>query len=129
MQPTVDRIQAAVQSANNRWQSPFPGFTSGSDIRTSDNALLVHLYGGLEHAANNDWLNAGRRLIDKTYVDMLWHVQNLLPLRACKPESVAASLDTFITEEIKPAWPGLYQLDEAGNIIDDGIELTILELK
>ncbi len=59
-------IDTAYSVALTRWQTPFSGFTSGHDNRTSDKALLTLVYGGLEHAANHEWLNAGRRLIDRT---------------------------------------------------------------
>jgi len=85
-------IKAAHAVALARWETPFPGFASGHDPRTSDNALLTLLYGGLVHAADHDWLNAGRRLIDKTYIDMLWHVQDLTNMRAIRPEQIAAAL-------------------------------------
>ena len=103
-------LEQAVASALHRWEAPFPGFTSGRDPRSSDNALLVLTYGGLEHAARHDWLNAGRRLIDKTYIDILWHVQQLTDMRACNAERVAAALDDFIRAHIAPAWESLWTL-------------------
>lgn len=91
-----DVIRAAEAESLHRWSSPWPGFTSGHDPRTSDNALLVQLHGSVEHAAAHDWQNAGRRLVDKTYVHMLWHVAGLLPFRSVGPERVAAALDPFV---------------------------------
>lgn len=113
LQITSDQIQAARDTAALRWQSPYRGFASGFDTRTSDNALLVQIYGGLNHAANHEWLNAGRRLIDKTYINMLWHVQSLLPMSACSPESISAALDNFILEHIRPIWLALPKLSDS----------------
>ena len=73
--------------------------------------MLVLTYGGLVHAAQHEWLNAGRRLIDKTYIDILWHVQHLTALRTCRPEQIAAALDNFIRDRIAPLWDGLADRD------------------
>lgn len=105
-----DPIHAAHAAALARWSDPFPGFASGHDRRTSDEGLLGVTHGGLDHAARHDWLNAGRRLIDKTFIDMLWHVQGLTGLRGIRAEQVAADLDTFIDRLVKPAWHGLPHL-------------------
>lgn len=106
-------IKASQASALARWQTPFPGFASGHDPRTSDNALLTLLYGGLAHASDHDWLNAGRRLIDKTYVEMLWQVQALGEMRTCRPEQVSAALDNFIQGTLRDHWDALPALDPA----------------
>ena len=53
---TSEQIQSAYDLAIIRWQNPFPGFASGFDKRTSDNALLVQFYWGLTHAAKHEWL-------------------------------------------------------------------------
>ena len=108
--PSNNPFNIAHAAALSRWNRPFPGFTSGHDQRTSDRGLLTLLYGGLEHAARHEWLNAGRRLIDKTYVDMLWHVQGLTNMRVSRPEQIAAALDRFIADTVRPGWtdlPGL----------------------
>lgn len=113
MQITSTQIQLAQDAAILRWQKSYRGFTSGFDKRTSDNALLVQLYGGLNHAANHEWLNAGRRLIDKTYINMLLHVQSLLPMSVCDPERISAALDNFILEHIRPVWFTLSALNDS----------------
>jgi hypothetical protein len=117
-------IDAAHAAALARWSQPFAGFTSGRDPRTSDRALLTLLYGGLEHAARYDWQNAGRRLIDKTYVDMLWHVQGLANLRVARPEQIAAALDGFVTGTVRPRWQDLGHLtpDEAMEVAAAWVE-------
>lgn len=106
-------IKAAQAAALARWQTPFPGFASGHDPRTSDNALLCLMYGGLAHAADHDWLNAGRRLIDKTYIEMLWQVQALDNMRTCRPEQISAALDNFIQGTLSQHWDILPALDTA----------------
>lgn len=106
-------IKAAHSVALARWQTTFPEFASGHDSRTSDNALLTSLYGGLAHAADHEWLNAGRRLIDKTYIEMLWHVQGLGSMRACRPEQISASLDNFIQGMLRRQWRDLSILSPA----------------
>jgi hypothetical protein len=106
----------AHAAALQRWQSPFHGFTSGHDPRSSDAALMVLTYGGLVHAARHEWLNAGRRLIDRTYIDILWHVQHLTAMRACRAEQIAAALDGFIRDRIAPLWdqlPGFGDMQKA----------------
>lgn len=109
-----EALHAAHADALIRWQAPFAGFTSGHDPRTTDNALLVLMYGGLEQAARHAWQNAGRRLIDKTYVDILWHVQQLTQMRTCPPERIAAALDDFIRETVAPAWEGHADMGSTG---------------
>jgi hypothetical protein len=106
-------FQMAHAAALARWDRPFPGFASGHDRRTSDQGLLTLTYGGLAHAARYQWLNAGRRLIDKTYVDMLMQVQGLSDLRSVRPEQIAAALDRFIVDLVQPVWADLAQLSEA----------------
>ncbi|MCP3869620.1 MAG: hypothetical protein GY703_16315 [Gammaproteobacteria bacterium] len=105
-------IDTAHTAALVRWQEPFSGFASGQDPRTSDQTLRGLMYGGLEHAARYGWLNAGRRLIDKTYIDMLWHVQGLTNMRAVRPEQVSAALDGLIQETVRTVW---HELAGLGN--------------
>jgi hypothetical protein len=109
--PDRTALDQACAAALRRWQTPSSEFASGRDPRSSDNALLVLTYGGLVHAAQHEWLNAGRRLIDKTYIDILWHVQHLTALRTCRPEQIAAALDNFIRDRIAPLWDGLADRD------------------
>ena len=109
--PDRTALDQACSAALRRWQTPSSEFASGRDPRSSDNALLVLTYGGMVHAAQHEWLNAGRRLIDKTYIDILWHVQHLTALRTCRPEQIAAALDNFIRDRIAPLWDGLADRD------------------
>ncbi len=55
-----------------RWEKPNPNFASGFDERSSDSGLLENFYGSYVNAKNQQWLNGGRALIDKTYLKMLW---------------------------------------------------------
>lgn len=105
-------IVRAHTAALQRWSTPFAGFTSGHDPRTSDNALLIITYGGLVHAADHAWQNAGRRLIDKTYIDILWHVQGLSTIRTCRAEQIAAALDNFIRDQVAAVWDDLPALND-----------------
>lgn len=108
-------LKPAQKVCHHCWNSPLPEFTSGKDIRTSDNGLLVLTYGNLHQSAKSQWLNAGRSLIDKTYIQMLWHVQSLTHIQAIRAENVAAALDNFIREEIQPLWADLYEMDNVTN--------------
>jgi len=104
----VDPAQAVCC---HRWNSPISSFTSGQDIRTTDNALLVLTYGNLHYAANSNWVNAGRSLVDKTYIDMLRHVQSLTNISTFDKEKVSAELDNFIRQFIRPFWDNMVIMD------------------
>lgn len=97
-------LQDAETSAFHKWSSPSKHFTSGFDPRSSDNALLALMSGGLSHAQQNDWLNAGRRLIDKTYVQILFVTQGLANIPFINAEITATALDNFIRDHIAPKW-------------------------
>jgi hypothetical protein len=102
--------QAATIELLRNWQQPHPDFTSGQDDRSSENALLVLLYGGLEKAARYGWLNTGRTLVDKTYLRILWVTQRLAPTGISFDE-LAARLDGFIRRELQPHWDTLDGLE------------------
>lgn len=97
-------LEEAHARALNKWSAPNKRFTSGFDPRSSDNALLALMSGGLSNAQQNDWLNAGRRLIDKTYVQILFVTQGLTAIPFINAELTAASLDNFIRDHIAPKW-------------------------
>jgi hypothetical protein len=120
MKSIDNEMSAAEATALSRWRQPCADFASGQDPRTSDEGLLRLTYGGLVHAARFDWLNAGRRLIDKTYVDMLWHVQELTGMRTVQPAAIAAALDGFIVDTVRPAWHDLPRLSA-----EDGLAVSI----
>nr|WP_067291549.1 hypothetical protein [Marinobacterium profundum] len=102
--------QAVAIELPQSWQQPHPDFTSGLDARSSENALLVLMYGGLEKAARYGWLNAGRTLIDKTYLRILWITQQLAPTGISFDE-LASRLDGFIRRELQPRWDELDSLE------------------
>lgn len=106
-------LSEAHACALNKWSTPNKHFTSGFDPRSSDNALLTLMSGGLRHAQQNDWLNAGRRLIDKTYVQILFVTQGLTDIPFINAELTAASLDNFIRDHIAPSWIRIH--DTQGN--------------
>jgi hypothetical protein len=107
MQPAPQAPDSAILE---RWSQPHPYFTSGTDMRSSDNALLVLLYGGLEKASRYGWLNAGRTLIDKTYLRILWITQQLEP-PGISFDELASRLDGFIRAELQPVWDTLAELE------------------
>ncbi|MBS7690637.1 hypothetical protein I0E98_09845 [Pseudomonas lalucatii] len=90
------------------WQQPHPAFAAGRDARSSDNGLLLTCYGNLARAAGAAWQNAGRTLIDKTYLRMLGDRAGL-DFLGLSADELAARLDGFIRRELAPRW---VQLDE-----------------
>lgn len=102
--------QAPYATILQYWHQPHPAFTSGQDARSSENALLVLMYGSLEKAARFGWLNAGRTLIDKTYLRILWATQGLESAGTSFDE-LAARLDGFIRTELKSRWDDLDKLE------------------
>tara|TARA_R110000744_G_scaffold21536_9_gene55633 strand:+ start:1613 stop:2287 length:675 start_codon:yes stop_codon:yes gene_type:complete len=96
------------------WSTPSPLAGSGFDSRSSENGLLVIMYGSLEHAAQFGWLNAGRTLVDKTYIRLLWQAKQL-PTLGLTHHDIATQLELFIRAELQPKWAELKHLtpDEA----------------
>ncbi|MFC6671034.1 hypothetical protein [Marinobacterium aestuariivivens] len=101
-------LRKTSQVARERWQQPHPSFSSGRDPRSSENAMLVLFYGSLEKAARYGWLNAGRTLVDKTYLRILWTAR-ALPGNGLSFDEMAARLDSFIRAELQPQWVQLAQ--------------------
>lgn len=106
-------IQSVFTSACKRWDQPHPEYTSGFDSRSSEQGMLALFYGGLAHAADYNWLNAGRALIDKTYLNLLWQVEKIPNLQAVPPEKIAMSLDQFIRNNLAPVWHDLTSMEES----------------
>lgn len=92
------------------WSQPSPNVGSGHDARSSENGLLTIMYGSLEHAARFDWLNAGRTLVDKTYISILWQAADLPPT-GVEPTRKASNLDAFVRTELEPLWDNFHDLD------------------
>lgn len=109
---TEQEIMMAHGFALSHWHQPNNRFTSGFDPRSSDNAMLTLLYGGLARAKQHNWLNAGRRLIDKTYVHILGTTQGLSAMSFSNAEQIAATLDSFIRERLAPLWSSFSHQEE-----------------
>lgn len=102
----------------DNWQRANPLFATGNDPRSSDNMLLLLLYGGLHKAASYGWQNAGRTLVDKTYLAILAQCTQL-DMQGLSTDELAARLDGFIRQELAPRWQTVCQSHG-----DNGLELT-----
>lgn len=102
---TLDNLRLVQLGERLRqaWQQPHPAFASGMDARSSENALLLQLYGSLAKAAGCGWQNAGRTLIDKTYLRILKDCSGL-DFQGLSVDELAARLDGFIRQELTPRW-------------------------
>lgn len=105
------------------WNTPRPDVLSGFDQRSSDAGLLTLFFGSLAHASQHQWLNAGRTLIDKTYIQMLWEAKKL-SFDGLTSHDIANALDTFIRSEIVPVWDTLHDLDTQAQ---NALAITLLE--
>lgn len=94
---------AIAQHTAQQWSRPSALVGSGNDNRSSHNGLLTIFYSSLERAAHYGWLNAGRTLIDKTYINILWQAASL-PSIGVEPTKIASNLDAFIRSELEPVW-------------------------
>ncbi|MBY4678834.1 hypothetical protein [Marinobacterium arenosum] len=102
-------LQMVDEDPRVRWSSPHPAFSSGHDARSSECGLLTLFYGNLERASRYAWLNAGRTLIDKTYLSILWQTQGLPPT-GIDNTRLAGNLDSFIRSELEQCWESLEML-------------------
>jgi len=91
------------------WRAPRPHVLSGIDSRSSDCGLLTLFLGSLAHASAHHWLNAGRTLVDKTYIQILWEAHQLSH-EGKIAHDLASLLDSFIRETIQPQWDTLDDL-------------------
>jgi len=110
-------IETAYQSLSTKWNEPNPEWTSGFDVRSSENNLMLSFYGAIINAEAHEWLNAGRRLIDKTDISMLWQAKQLTAMTAVTSERIAASLDDYLQRYIAEQWNELSQLNEEDKAI------------
>lgn len=110
----MNSLNQQIDSTNaelvRRWTQPHPDFASGHDPRSSDQSLLEVFYGGLENAARYQWQNAGRTLIDKTYLAILWAALELEE-PALGFERLASNLDNFIRDKLTECWSEFEELD------------------
>jgi len=109
----VHRLAQATAVALQRWQNPNPDCATGNDPRSSDNGLLLLFHGRLAHAADYAWQNAGRTLVDKTYLRILFSGA-ALDYQGLSVDELAARLDAFIREQLVPRWDALAENPEAG---------------
>ena len=102
---TLDNLRLVQLGERLRqaWQQPHPAFASGMDVRSSENALLLQFYGSLVKAAGCGWQNAGRTLVDKTYLRILKDCSGL-DFQGLSVDELAARLDGFIRQELAPRW-------------------------
>jgi len=107
---------------NKEWSQPSPLVGSGFDSRSSDNALLTILYGSIERAALYDWSNAGRTLVDKTYLHILWQAKQI-PNYGLTHHDIAPNVERFVREQLQPMWPQINQLIQAHHC-DQTMELS-----
>ncbi len=110
MTQTTSDINTPSPELLDRWHSPHPAFSSGNDPRSSESGLLMLFYGSLHKASRYNWLNAGRTLVDKTFLRILWAAEELEPLSISFDE-VASRVDAFIRQQITPIWDELDELD------------------
>lgn len=100
---------AIAQKTIQEWAQPSPQVGSGHDARSNTNGLLAIFYGSLERAAYFGWLNAGRTLVDKTYLSILWQAAEL-PATGYEFTKMASDLDAFVRAELEPRWQEFEQL-------------------
>jgi len=105
----TDICSAIAQSTQQEWSRPSSFVGSGHDVRSSQNGLLAVFFGSLERAAHFGWLNAGRTLVDKTYISILWQATEL-PSIGYDFTKMASDLDAFVRAELEPLWGDFEQL-------------------
>ena len=94
---------ALVAGVVTRWCEPSADFSHGLDPRSSDCGLLLGLYGGLVKAARHNWQNAGRVLVDRTDIRILFDSYRIdLPTKPL--DQCCRDLDLFVRESIFPNW-------------------------
>lgn len=104
-----------------KWQEANPNVGGGYDSRSSENGLLSIFYGSLDKASQFEWLNAGRTLVDKTYINILWQATGL-SLQGKSPQELASNLDQFIRMSIAPIW------DEIDDMTNDQLNELAIQL-
>ncbi|MCO7564532.1 hypothetical protein NJI34_18770 [Pseudomonas sp. S 311-6] len=102
---TQDRLRLVqlAEQLRQAWSRPHPAFASGMDARSSENALLLQFHGSLVKAAGLGWQNAGRTLVDKTYLRILKDCFGL-DFHGFAEDELAARLDGFIRQALAPRW-------------------------
>ncbi|MBA1202813.1 hypothetical protein G7009_13795 [Pseudomonas capeferrum] len=117
------RLAQLGERLRQTWLQPHRAFASGMDARSSENALLLNFHGSVAKAAGLGWQNAGRTLVDKTYLRILKDCFGLDFLGFSEDE-LAARLDGFIRQELAARWVQI-----AGNCGAEGLQLADQLLK
>ncbi|RRC99344.1 hypothetical protein [Amphritea balenae] len=125
----TDICSAIAQKTHQQWNLPSSLVGGGHDARSSTNGLLTIFYGNLERAAQFGWLNAGRTLVDKTYLSILWQAAEL-NANGYDFTKMASNLDAFVRAELEPRWLEFEQLshDEKHLLTIDLIEQAAAEI-
>lgn len=91
------------------WCTANPDVGTGFDSRSSNSGLLTIMYGSLERAHHFNWLNAGRTLVDKTYIQLLWQAKQL-PAIGVTHHDIALRLELFVRANLQPIWSDIEQM-------------------
>lgn len=94
---------------HTHWCSASPNVGTGFDSRSSDNGLLTIMYGSLTKAHDFNWLNAGRTLVDKTYLYVLLQAKQL-SIGGVTHHDIAPPLELFVRANLQPVWGDLAQM-------------------
>ncbi len=106
----TDSCDIITQQNLLKWSQPNLRVGGGHDARSSLNGLLAVFYGSVEKASQFNWLNAGRTLVDKTYLDILWQAAQL-PKLGVPSQTMASELDRFVRAELEPIWQEIEHFD------------------
>lgn len=100
------------------WHNPNPRVGGGFDGRSSDSGLLVTLYGSLEKASRYHWLNAGRTLVDKTYLGLLLQAKDI-NIVGVTQHDMSPVVELFVRQQLIPIWNELNQpiSEERANLL------------
>ena len=91
------------------WCSANAAVGSGFDSRSSDNGLLLIMYGSVERASHFGWLNAGRTLVDKTYIHLLLQAKQLSGFGVTHHD-IAPQLELFVRASLQPIWADIEKM-------------------
>lgn len=92
------------------WYSANTKVGTGFDRRSSNNGLLAIMYGSLERAHHFNWLNAGRTLVDKTYIQLLFQAKQL-PVIGVTHHDIALQLELFVRANLQPIWADIDKMN------------------
>lgn len=99
----TESCDAITQQNLLEWSQPSQDVGGGHDARSSLNGLLAIFYGSVEKSSQFNWLNGGRTLVDKTYLDILLKAVQL-PNLGVSSQIMASELDRFVRAELEPIW-------------------------